>query len=113
MAIDPAALQLAKDAVVFADWARQQPTGGVSQGDFRWPQLLDTNGTPERSLNVFIDKHVPQAGGWLAVSGEVLEQVETWLGKLNVRWLSVPELHGRADRVETKKKLWQSLKQSS
>ena len=104
---------MAKDAVAYADWLRQCVSGKTAQGEFVWPQLLDTGGTPERALGVFVEKHLSQADGWLALTDDVAAQVGSWLSRLDVAWLALPALQGQADDVATKKALWQSLKQAT
>ena len=48
---DAATLTLLKDIVRFGDWTRKMETGsGNDRGDFRWPQLVDTSGSPLRAF---------------------------------------------------------------
>lgn len=105
---DAALLKLLKDVVRYADWVSQSQGAGA-HGDFQWPQLLDTSGTPERALGAFVAKHLPD-GGWLALTPEVREQLEPWLAALDVTVIDLPALTANLGDATTKKAIWQQLK---
>lgn len=110
---DAAALQLIKDIVVFGDWVREQGAASkTTEGDFQWPQLLDTGGTPARALAVFIDKHWPQQSAWIAVTSEVQSSVTPWLQNSPVQVIDLPAIQPSVRDGSLKKTIWQNLKAS-
>ena len=108
---DAAALQLIRDIVVFGDWVREQgEASSLSKGDFQWPQLLDTGGTPARALAVFIDKHWPQQSAWIAVTSEVQSSVTPWFANTSVHVIELPAIGQSVRDAALKKTIWQNLK---
>ena len=111
LAADAVTLQLVKDIVRFGDFARGL-TEAVTpvENVFRWPQLADTGGTPLRALTVFIDKHLPKQGAWVALTAEVVPSVAKWLKELPLTVIELPALQPNIGDAATKKMIWQSLR---
>jgi len=110
--VDRTVVGLLNDILVFGDWARGNEITKAVQGDFRWPQLLDSGGTPARALAVFVDKHLTSKAAWLALTSEVAPSVAPWLEDVGVEVIVVPELRGRIGDAAIKKSIWQRLKPS-
>jgi len=110
---DGATARLVKDVLVFGDWVRGHGASHVAQGDFRWPQLLDSGGTPERALAVFLDKHLSAPSSWLGLTAEVAPSIAPWLNDLHVEVLELPLLRNHIGDAATKKSIWQRLKQDN
>ena len=111
---DAAALQLVRDIVVFGDWVRNhREAPNLTKGDFEWPQLLDTEGTPARALAVFVDKHWPQQGAWIALAAEVQPSVSKWLENVPVTVIDLPAVQASIRDAALKKTIWQTLKASA
>ncbi len=111
VATDAVTLQLVRDIVQFGDFVRGQtevvqPVGN----EFRWPQLSDTGGTPLRALTVFLDKHLPAPGAWIALTPEVAPSIAKWLDGLPLTVIELPTLRSDIGDAATKKLIWQSLK---
>lgn len=110
--VDRTVVGLLKDILVFGDWARGNEITKAVQGDFRWPQLLDSGGTPARALAVFVDKHLTSKSAWLVLTSEVAPSVAPWLEGVGLEVIVVPELRGKIGDAAIKKSIWQSLKPS-
>ncbi len=108
LASDAATIRLLKDMVRYGDWVGGHQ-GAPQQGDFRWPQLVDTSGSPERALAAFVGKHLPE-GGWLAMTPGVLSQLEPWLEGLGVKVLALAPLTRSLGDAAVKKEIWQQFK---
>ena len=93
----------------FGDWTLKAETGGgQDRGDFRWPQLVDTSGSPLRALRAFFAKHAtPEA--WVGITGEALPQLSPWLDELQLRAVELPALDRNIGDAATKKEIWQKL----
>lgn len=122
------ALQLAKDVVVYADWLHRQNSQTQSEvdknsvvsqstqpavGDFRWPQLLDSGGTPARSLAAFFEKHLGEQAldvpRWLVAEADVVAQITPWLPEQLHQLVEVPQITGQLCNAAEKKRIWSSL----
>jgi len=129
---DNGQMQLAKDIVVYIDWLHTRIERRANQavltdapsikpakrtsGDFRWPQLLDSGGTPARSLAVFFDKHLAiesmHSPPWVAVSADAMQQLGPWLQDLALGVIEVPPVAGQLVDAAKKKQIWLSLQPS-
>jgi hypothetical protein len=110
---DEAALQLIRDIVVYGDWAREHGEAAMlSKGDFQWPQLLDTGGTPVRALAVFVEKHWSGQTPWIAITAEVQSSVAHWFENIPVKVIELPAVKPSIRDAAMKKTIWQSLKAS-
>ncbi len=106
---DAATLTLLKDVVRFGDWTRKaEPGSGGDRGDFRWPQLVDTSGSPLRALRAFFAKHL-DSEAWVGITAEALPQLAPWLGELEIRVVELPALDRNIGDAATKKEIWQRL----
>ena len=109
--ISEAGLRMAQDIVAFGDWLRGA-TGKPVHGDFRWPQLVGSSGSPERAMNVFLDKHLPQHDDtqrWLAIAGDVTEQFTGWQSPLPAQVIELPALVVGPGDAAAKKAIWQCM----
>lgn len=112
LGVSEAGLRMALDIVAFGDWLRGT-TGKQVHGDFRWPQLVGSSGSPLRAMNVFLDKHLPQredAQRWLAIVGDVAEQFSGWQADLPARVIELPALVVGPGAAAGKKVIWQSMR---
>jgi len=112
LGVSEAGLRMALDIVAFGDWLRGA-NGKQVHGDFRWPQLVGSSGSPLRAMNVFLDKHLPQRDGaqrWLAIVGEVAEQFTGWQTDLPARVIELPALVVGPGAAAGKKVIWQSMR---
>ena len=73
---------------------------------FKWPQLLDSKGTPTRSLAAFLDSENIGDGMIIATSAARV-QIAPWLPDFTV--LEVPPLADLVRHVDQKRELWQRL----
>ncbi len=106
---DAATLTLLKDVVRFGDWTLKAELGsGGDRGDFRWPQLVDTSGSPLRALRAFFAKH-HDSEAWVGITAEALPQLAPWLGELEIRVIELPALDRNIGDAATKKEIWQRL----
>lgn len=112
LGISEAGLRMAQDIVAFGDWLRGA-TGKPVHGDFRWPQLVGSSGSPVRAMHVFLDKHLPQrddAQRWLAIAGDVAEQFTGWQAGLPAQVIELPALFVGPGDAAGKKVIWQSIR---
>lgn len=104
---------LAADIVRALDWRYadqdQQAAVDPTLGEFKWPQLLSSTGTPARSLRALLSKHLPEEG-WLGLTPDAAEQVEPWL-KLapNIDVYNLVDVRSALDEPDVKRVLWQQI----
>ena len=81
----------------------------VSKGNFLWPQVGGTSGTPTRPLKVFVEKHAADAR-YLIVTKKVAESVQEYLDiGDNLQLVVVDPIRTYLAETENKKNLWQVL----
>ncbi|MEM7097130.1 MAG: hypothetical protein AAF541_02650 [Pseudomonadota bacterium] len=109
---DPALNQFCRDLLLAVNWivvAKEAPnTGKVSRGEFRWPQLENSSGSPERVLAAWWDKHVVQPATVIAQTG-VIEQLQAWHAFDKNVVQEIQALDQMMGQPELKRVLWQQL----
>ncbi len=105
--------QLLKDLVLAMDWHCRGPSDGranVTLGEFRWPQLLQSTGTPQRAIAVWLDKYAVDNLSWFAADDQCHVEVRQWMGSMADRLINIGDLNSLD--AEAKRTLWQQLKSS-
>ncbi len=111
LTLDRTTAIMLRDVLIFADWMRGEKATRTSQGEFRWPQLLDTTvGTPVRALSAFVDKHLPDTQAWLGITPEVAPDLDKWLADLPVKVIQLPSLQDSIGNPGVKQAIWSLLK---
>ncbi len=99
----------AKDVLTFMDWRRGKKTL-TRWGQFRWPQLASSTGTPQGAFKAFVEKNQTATGNWIAISQELAEQTRPWLENFSVPLIDVPVISRCVSDFAQKKQLWQLLR---
>ncbi|NOX50978.1 MAG: hypothetical protein GXP16_10665 [Gammaproteobacteria bacterium] len=99
----------AKDVLTFMDWRKGEKTV-TRRGQFRWPQLASSTGTPQGAFKAFVEKNQTATGNWIAISQELTEQTKPWLENFGVLLIDVPVISRCASDLAQKKQLWQLLR---
>ncbi len=121
---DAAVQRLLKDLLSYIDWravAQQLQSGGgggggeesgrlrLQQGEFRWPQLHASGGTPARALAAWADKQQLQQLSWIGAGEDLMPQLAPWLTELGRPLVSLADLNLVLRDATAKKALWQQL----
>jgi len=117
---DAAAVQVLKDILSYGAWVNSRGEASLkarpAQGDFRWPQLVESSGTPLRALAAFYDKHFAEQAAWILLTAEVAPMLQPWLQELAetlpIKLVELPALHLSVSDPASKKQIWQILHQS-
>ena len=109
--LDKAQRQFVSDvltAVQFTLAGNQQKVRPVS-GEFRWPQLENSSGDPQRAMSVWLDKHAADVV-WLGVEESAAVQFDGWPASSAQRRVVVLEdLFVAISQSAAKQALWNRL----
>ena len=114
---DPALARLLSDIMIYIDWRVGRSNGEngkpqVQQGQFQWPQLQQTSGTPARALAVWLEKHQAEQLAWLGASSALMQELTPWIEPLEIRLTDVGDLQQAVRDAAAKKELWRLLNNS-
>ncbi len=121
LAVDTTGIQLLQDVLAYTSWLTREADSKVetpvlAKGEFRWPQLIDTGGTPLRTLAAFYDKHFGTRPAQWLLTAEVVPMLKPWLEQLAVRVpvevIALPALQTSVGDPACKKQIWQTLAQT-
>lgn len=94
-----------RDLLAALDWRAGLEPGKVSNGHFRWPQLVSTSGSPTRAIRAFFDQTLPETVSWVMCTHALVQVLSEYI-EFAVPVEVLPEqLH----LAQQKKSLWQVL----
>ena len=82
--------------------------GQGASGDFLWPQLDSSSGTPQRVLQAFLTKNLKGRTRWFVAEEMVVEQISPWLD-MPEQLQVIPAIHAAVTDPQAKQQLWQAL----
>jgi hypothetical protein len=115
---DATAARMLKDILAYGSWLSdpggKAVSGRVASGDFRWPQLVDSSGDPQRALRAFLDKQFAAQRARILLTAEVLPMLRDWLaelaGDMPLETVELPALQDGISDPASKKQIWQMMR---
>ena len=115
--LDSGLKQFCRDLLLGVGWivaeqadpdALKQNTSKYAQGEFRWPQLENSSGRPDRVLSAWWAKHVNESTTVVAVSS-VIRQLVVWENLSTNQVFEIADLDEAMSQPQVKRALWQQL----
>ncbi len=94
-----------RDLVAALDWRAGLEPGEVSNGHFRWPQLVSTSGSPTRPIRAFFDQMLPETVLWVMCTQALVPVLSEHIEFA----VPVDVLPEQLHLAQQKKSLWQVL----
>ncbi len=110
--LDKGQQQFVRDVLTALKWRLQPDTkdaGGFTTGEFRWPQLENSSGTPQRAMSAWFKKQFDQIH-WVGIDAAVYNQYDSWPDNAaQLRVVELGDTFGAMTNAERKQELWRWL----
>ena len=107
--LDKSQLQFVRDVLHAVSWRLPESEASASRftaGEFKWPQLENSTGTPERALGTWFKKHLAETQ-WVGIDQAVATQYTSWPEATHAQHIIVlNEFFSSMVQSDTKRSLW-------